>query len=134
MKALGNNSQTAVTKVWKKLAENNIISGKRVTPNCKSRDNSKSDNQRQNQPSTLTGTFSSVINTAALTTAQGEVKRKINTKNNMLMGLYWNPQGDYTKRGNAKKVQDIPKARGFVCAKGERGWGVEFLLHNRWRG
>ena len=75
MKALGNNSQTAVTKVWKKLAENNIISGKRVTPNCKSRDNSKSDNQRQNQPSTLTGTFSSVINTAALTTAQGEVKQ-----------------------------------------------------------
>ena len=39
------------------------------------------------------------------------------------MGLYWNPQGDYTKRGNAKKVQDISKARGFVCAKGERGWG-----------
>ena len=49
------------------------------------------------------------------------------------MRLYWNPQGDYTKRGNAKKVQDISKARGFVCAKGER-WGVEFLLHNRWRG
>ena len=79
-------------------------------------------NDRTN-PRTLTVTFSSAINTAALTTAQGEVKQKINTKNNILMGLYLNPQGDYTKRGNANKVQDIFKARGFVCAKGERAWG-----------
>ena len=77
-------------------------------------------------PRPSTGTFSSAINTAALTTAQGEVKQKINTKNNILMGLYLNPQGDYTKRGNAKKVQEISKARGFVCAKGERGCGVGF--------
>ena len=85
-------------------------------------------------PRPSTGTFSSAINTAALTTAQGEVKQKINTKNNILMGLYLNPQGDYTKRGNAKKVQEISKARGFVCAKGERGWGVEFCYMTGWGG
>ena len=74
-------------------------------------------------PRPSTGTFSSAINTAALTTAQGEVKQKINTKNNILMGLYLNPQGDYSREVTLRKYKKYLKPEVLCVRRGKEGVG-----------
>ena len=79
-------------------------------------------NDRTN-PQTFTVTFSSAINTAALTTAQGEVKQKINTKNNILMGLYLNPQGDQPREVTLRKYKKYLKPEVLCVRRGKEGGG-----------
>ena len=74
-------------------------------------------------PRPSTGTFSSAINTAALTTAQGEVKQKINTKSNILMGLYLNPQGDYSREVTLRKYKKYLKPEVLCVRRGKEGGG-----------
>ena len=72
-------------------------------------------------PRPSTGTFSSAINTAALTTAQGEVKQNINTNSNILMGLYLNPQGDYSREVTLTKYMKYLKPEVLCVRRGKEG-------------
>ena len=74
-------------------------------------------------PRPSTGTFSSAINTAALTTAQGEVKQNINTKSNILMGLYLNPQGYHSREVTLRKYKKYLKPEVLCVRRGKEGVG-----------
>ena len=80
--------KSEMTDSWTKTVQKKKIkSDKRITPNYKPRNNCKCDYNWQSQPSTLNVT-PSTTSIADLSSTQGEVKQKFNTKNDILVGLY----------------------------------------------